>query len=140
MTTSSSTIRHFALRRFTDGGDLETVWQESQARFPHHCVSRSYIMRLYRTKEITIMTDLLQLPIVNLNGTSKAELLRQSVDAIDALEAARFALLAAVPNARDYQTVKGAFEIAREQHAARLGAVEVVIQHLQAIALGIDRQ
>lgn len=79
------------------------------------------------------------LPQVNLNGTSKKELLEQQVTALHAINAAIDALCAASPNGRDYQTLpKGAVQLALSEHQARLKLLHTVQDELQTIALHIS--
>ena len=59
-------------------------------------------------------------PIVHLNGTSRAELLRQRLDLHLALRDAEAKLCAASPNARDYYVQPGLWEKALAQHERRL--------------------
>jgi hypothetical protein len=80
-------------------------------------------------------------PVVNLNGTSKNELLAQLFVACDAVENARKALGQMTPNGRDYQTAPaGTFDKAIVQHLERVKALETVLHDLEVISLKIDEQ
>ncbi len=76
----------------------------------------------------------LQLPQVNINGSSARSLLEDNREAWRALETAREALQKAMPNGRDYQTAEpGAYQAAREQHLARIAAVVKIQEELDVI-------
>ena len=80
-------------------------------------------------------------PVVNLNGTSKNELLAQVFVACDAVQNARMALGQMTPNGRDYQTAPaGSFDKATARHIARVKALETMLHDLEAISLKIDEQ
>lgn len=80
-------------------------------------------------------------PIVNLNGTSKNELLAQLFVACDAVENARKALGQMAPNGRDYQTAPArTFDKANAQHLERVTALETILHDLEVISLKIDEQ
>ena len=79
------------------------------------------------------------LPKINLNGTSKRELLEQQITALNAINAAIDALCAAAPNGRDYQTLpSGAVQLALSEHQARLKLLHAVQDELQTIAMHIS--
>lgn len=79
------------------------------------------------------------LPRINLNGTSKGDLLQQQLDALHAVNAAIDALCAAAPNGRDYQTLPpGAVQLALSEHTARLKLLQTVQDELQTIAMHIS--
>lgn len=81
------------------------------------------------------------LPRINLNGTSKGELLQQQLTALDAINAAIDALCAAAPNGRDYQTLpSGAVQLAMSEHTTRLKLLQTVQDELQTIAMHISDQ
>jgi len=83
----------------------------------------------------------MQYPQVNLNGTLGAILLRQYLDAADALRAAERRLDEAAPHGRDYQTLDdGAFRRAQDEHLDRKRRLESIIQELLDIAQEIARQ
>ena len=65
-------------------------------------------------------------PLVHLNGTSKAELLLQRSNAVDALRLALIALNEMSPNGRDYYPEPGRLEQAQAEHEARFLAVRAV--------------
>lgn len=74
-------------------------------------------------------------PTINLNGTSKRELLDQHVTAVVAMQAAIIAVQAAAPNGRDYQTMpKGTIDLAVAGHVERLKRLESVLHELEEIA------
>jgi hypothetical protein len=81
------------------------------------------------------MTDTpIVLPIVNLNGTSRQELLRQYVVGIDGLQKAITALREMAPHGRDYPGADGVFFSAREQWRDIVGPVERSLETLNGIA------
>ena len=87
----------------------------------------------------------MQYPQVNLNGTLGAILLRQYLDAADALRAAERRLDESAPHGRDYQTLDsaldgGAFCRANNEHLDRKRRLESIIQELLDIAQEIARQ
>lgn len=78
------------------------------------------------------------LPVINLNGTSKAELLALQVAVLDALSDAMTVLQNAAPNGRDYQTaLPGTYELARDQHAARWRNLYNIRAEIELIAESI---
>ena len=81
----------------------------------------------------------MQAPIVNLNGTSKSELLDQHLAAADALRDAALAL-GHGPNGRDYQTQPGAYKIAAAEHLDRLKRLDAILCEILDIAEQIDAQ
>ena len=83
----------------------------------------------------------LAIPTVHLNGTSKGELLRQLIDAINAIHTAEDKLAQACPNGRDYY-VQGpsATALAMDQHAKRARALRSARDELEAIAEAVDEQ
>jgi len=87
----------------------------------------------------------MQYPQINLNGTLGAILLRQYLDAADALRAAERRLDESAPHGRDYQTLDsaldgGAFCRANNEHLDRKRRLEAIIQELLDIAQEIARQ
>lgn len=82
-------------------------------------------------------------PIINLNGSSPAALLGDIIVACRALDEAAKALGKCAPHPRDWQTVKDGdsqFNVARDQHNARLYRLGVIHAELQAIGLSIQAQ
>ena len=81
------------------------------------------------------MTDTadIQLPLVNLNGTSREELQRLYHDAYAAIENAMSKVNAAAPHGRDYQTVPGAYQVARAEHIARLNRLSDIRDEYRVI-------
>lgn len=77
-------------------------------------------------------------PTVHLNGTSKAELQRQLLDAIIALGDAEIAVQKAAPNGRDYYPQgRNAINDALTEHASRLSRLASVRSELEQIAEGL---
>ncbi len=75
------------------------------------------------------------LPSIHMNGTSRAELLAGYVDAIDALDEAIAALRRAAPNGRDYYPQSPqAYPQARDEHLARLAALDAIRQEINTLA------
>tara|TARA_R110000868_G_C10772357_1_gene754803 strand:+ start:156 stop:578 length:423 start_codon:yes stop_codon:yes gene_type:complete len=81
-------------------------------------------------------------PTIHLNGTSGADLLSQTVDAMLALSDAIKALRAAGPNGRDYYVQQDvtAFAQAQQQHWDRIAKLEAVLADLVAISESIHAQ
>jgi hypothetical protein len=78
-------------------------------------------------------------PTVHLNGTSKRELFDGYLNAYRAVIDAIGAVQASAPNARDYYPQgNDAFRAARDEHVARLHALQTVADGLEAIAVAID--
>jgi hypothetical protein len=74
-------------------------------------------------------------PTINLNGTPPRVLLEDHLAAIEALRFAISTLIAAAPNARDYQTAPGStFLAAMSEHRMRLARLETVMGELEQIA------
>ena len=71
------------------------------------------------------------LPIVHLNGTSAAELVRVRSDAYDAIQAALEAMRHVAPNGRDYYPEPGRMEIAQEQHERRCRVLANIMAELE---------
>lgn len=75
------------------------------------------------------------IPTVHLNGTSRAELLRQLTTAAEAARTLIEALNEAMPNGRDYYPQgDDAIQQARREHAVRIDAVRNIKIDLMAIA------
>lgn len=80
-----------------------------------------------------------QFPQVNINGTSKDALLKQSMKAYHAVTAAVEALCEGAPHGRDYQTLPaGSYEQARAEHYLRLSKLESVKAELEAFAIHLQ--
>lgn len=78
-------------------------------------------------------------PTVHLNGTSREELQNQLQEAIWATENAIRKLANAAPNGRDYYPQgQNAWSRANDEHVARLGKLQSVVDDLEQIALAID--
>ncbi len=83
----------------------------------------------------------MMIPTVHLNGTSKADLVKQYAEARLAVRNAIEALAAANPNARDYYPQGDrAYSAAAKQHARRIQLLAEVSEELSAIYLGIQEQ
>jgi len=77
-------------------------------------------------------------PSVNLNGTSRGELLTQTGDAVDALSKALEALYASNPHGRDYLPQGGPDYVrARAEHAVRIRKVDAVYEEMLVIHLSL---
>jgi len=73
-------------------------------------------------------------PTVHLNGTSREALVEEYLEAIEAVNAATAAVGRITVNARDYYVQPlGNWDIARDQHEARLQALAKVHDDLCAI-------
>ena len=84
---------------------------------------------------------MLAIPTVHMNGTSKAQLVDDLMDARYKIDIAMAALCKASPNSRDYYTQgPQAFSKAQEEHAARVVRLNDVAEELYAIAQAIDEQ
>lgn len=86
------------------------------------------------------MQDLI-IPIVNLNGTSRQELMQQLLDVKRAGEVLLDALTLACPHGRDYQHLPtGSIQSAIAQHKARAKTVVDLVSEIEAIAVAIRKQ
>lgn len=75
------------------------------------------------------------LPTIHLNGTSRIELFDSHVAAIVALDQAIAALRRAAPNSRDYYPQSPqAYAQARDEHLARLAAMDAISRELHVLA------
>lgn len=92
----------------------------------------------------------MQLPQVNINGTSRGELVKQHSAALNALESALSAMRRTEPHGRDYQTIRpdpaNAYLKAMHEYALRLGELvrminveKQMLQHLRAGETKRDR-
>ena len=80
-------------------------------------------------------------PIVNLNGTSREELINQIQQANAAINNAIDALMDAMPHGRDYQLNKsGEYEVARGAHLAKIEMLHEIKAHNTLIGLDIINQ
>lgn len=83
-------------------------------------------------------------PCVNLNGTDKAELVRQQMDVVKALDAAIQAMVEATPYGRDYafSHITGERLDARARSAVhdRLETLSSMREEFKRLALAIQRQ
>ena len=78
------------------------------------------------------------LPIVHLNGTSRAALIDQRVEAGRAVREALDKLHEMAPNGRDYFLKPGLFEQARAQHERRAAALRALFNEIEAEYLALD--
>lgn len=79
----------------------------------------------------------MHLPQININGTTRSDLLELYIDAKRALEHAITALSAAEPHGRDYQTYpdhQTVFYAAQREHAARILKVRQVLAEIETLA------
>jgi len=80
-------------------------------------------------------------PTVHLNGTGKEALLAQNRAVYDALYETLVAMRGAQPHARDfYPQGPEAYKAARDEHVARLTALETVLDQYAAICENIADQ
>ena len=82
-------------------------------------------------------------PVVNINGTSKAELLQQHRAAHHAVTTAINLLVPAAPHPRDFQTDPDGdahYKYLRERHVERLRSLERIRSELEELWLAIDAQ
>lgn len=89
------------------------------------------------------MTEKVQvtLPIVNINGTSKEELLKPIYNAYRAVQEAYEAVCKTAPHGRDYQvSLEGEYAVARRDFHRRAGELLKIQEELQALYIGIERQ
>ncbi len=74
-------------------------------------------------------------PTINLNGSSAAELAKQNREAYIAVQAAVNALCAITPHGRDYQLAPETYQAARDEHNARVKALQGVADELYQLAM-----
>ena len=79
------------------------------------------------------------IPLVNLNGTSREQLLSDLIDASVALGDAAEAIVRTAPHGRDYQ-LSGGYKGASDAHEARLAAVREVRHQIELIIEGVEDQ
>lgn len=83
----------------------------------------------------------MQVPVINSDGTSKKELLKQFTVAYWKLSEAVSALRMCAPYGRDYYpNVLGEFEQACNEHIDRIHKLTSVLENLQELIIAIDRQ
>ncbi len=79
------------------------------------------------------------IPTIHLNGTSRANLLEQQLDAAHALRAALEKLSEACPNGRDYYPQgPEAMSAAVREHESRMERVRSVLREVSDLADAID--
>lgn len=77
----------------------------------------------------------MQFPLIHLNGTCSDDLLANQCDIARAMCDALEVMAANGPHARDYYPLEaGAWERAREQHTARLSAINAVLADAERMA------
>tara|TARA_R110000868_G_scaffold135728_1_gene348286 strand:+ start:2722 stop:3033 length:312 start_codon:yes stop_codon:yes gene_type:complete len=101
--------------------------------------TRNILTSIQKTGAKT-MSNNLQTPIVNLNGSDKATLLGEYRWTYEALETAILALQKTMPHGRDYPDGTDTLMEARDQHLARLRAVIDVQRDIEHIALAVLNQ
>jgi len=84
----------------------------------------------------------LEVPLVNLNGTSKDALLGQYMAVLQALDSLQTALGEAMPNGRDYQTAKdpNACSKARQAFTERRLILANIREEIYEVAVAISDQ
>lgn len=82
----------------------------------------------------------LELPIVNLNGTSKLELEKQYREAVLSCDELLDALAGMNPHGRDYQIGDSDYTVARKQHIQRTALVAKVRDELIEIYHSFEAQ
>lgn len=81
----------------------------------------------------------MQLPQVNLNGTSRDELATQYRNVYSAVDVALDLLCRFAPHGRDYQTLPaGSYDTARREHDARVEKLASIKAEIEAIAIHIQ--
>jgi hypothetical protein len=83
------------------------------------------------------MTEIMK-PIVNINGTSRTELIEQRIDARRAVTALMETLQHMVPNGRDYIGNQEAFDRDRAIYRERFAALDALYNTLLDEALNIQ--
>lgn len=82
----------------------------------------------------------MKLPTIHLNGTSKQRLIEELMEQSEALRTVLEVLARTGPNARDYYPQgPGAFEVADNEHTARIRKVFEVKQEVDDLMLEIDK-
>ena len=79
-------------------------------------------------------------PTININGSSREDLMRGRIDAIDALESAIKTLKLVTPNGRDYPNDLTQCIADRDKHYARLNQLRDIQSELLVEALYIQRE
>ena len=78
---------------------------------------------------------MMQFPLIHTNGTCGDDLLANQCDIARALREAIEVIANNGPHARDYYPLEaGAWEMAREQHSARLSAITAVLADVERMA------
>lgn len=81
------------------------------------------------------------MPTIHINGTSPKVLLEDLLNAMNILQAARTAVMATAPHARDYHRQGNTvFVEAHKEHVNRLKRLEDVHAELYSIALHVARK
>ena len=79
-------------------------------------------------------------PIININGSSREDLMRGRIDAIDALEKAIKMLKLVTPNGRDYPNDLTQCIADRDKHYSRINQLRDIQSELLDEALYIQRE
>lgn len=83
----------------------------------------------------------LALPTVHSNGTGRPQLIEQNREAVTAIRRAIDALYAAAPHGRDYgMPGSAAYSVARDEHVARLRALEKIKNELAEIYCSVRKE
>ena len=84
---------------------------------------------------------IMQHPMIHLNGSGQANLMRDYCDCTEHLANALDALCRARPHGRDYYPLEpGAYESARDEHEARIDAVRGGLDEIWTLAEGVSDQ
>jgi hypothetical protein len=87
---------------------------------------------------ITKKRQMLAVPQININGTSRGELQMQCREVYDALIEAQKALMRMTPHGRDYQTIGfETYELARSQHLDRVRSIEHLLEEIHEISVSL---
>lgn len=91
------------------------------------------------TNDQVVAKQPLVVPVIHMGGTRRDNLVEQLQDNCYAIEQARRVMASNAPHGRDYPK-PGTLELALEQHAKRLLALEDVYHEYQAILEGVVSQ
>jgi hypothetical protein len=85
----------------------------------------------------------IEIPVVNINGSSPETMVEDISAALSALHLAKEAVAKTAPHPRDWQTVKDGdalCRVASAHHRARMRVLDILFEELQAIGIGIQDQ
>ena len=90
---------------------------------------------------MTVIVTQIAVPMVNSNGTSRAELQKMYTDAWHAANNLMVQLQKGSPHGRDYQNyaTQAEYKQARAEHLARTQAVQKIADDLYALALHVRK-